>query len=84
MARTDNTATSSDDDARSTRRLLERLTAATKRRRRLSRGTPEHSRALDTEQRLADGIWRRVSVRGPFADAVVAINGLRRPGPDRS
>ena len=62
MTHTDEPMSGSDDEVRSARLLLERLTTAIKRRRRLGRGTLEYARALEAEERLAHGIWHRVSV----------------------
>jgi hypothetical protein len=59
------TTTRPDDDVSSMRRLLEKLTAAVRHRRRLTPGSPEYSTALEAEERLVDGIWRGVSVGAP-------------------
>ena len=61
MATEDDPLSRADDEVRSMRRLLERLVAATGRRRRLGRDTPAYARALEVEERLADGIWRRMA-----------------------
>jgi hypothetical protein len=83
MAPDDGTTSGLDDVVRSTTRLLERLTAATIRRRRLGRGTPEYARALEAEERLARGIWRGVSVGAERGEpvGVPVRHQRRRDGP---
>ena len=40
------------------RRQIAELTDASTRRHRLERGTPEYAAALETEERLANRVWR--------------------------
>jgi hypothetical protein len=54
------------------RRQVAALTDASTRRHRLERGTAEYAAALETEERLADRVWRL----GAF------LGSIRQPGPD--
>lgn len=46
-------------------RLIAALTDASTQRHRLERGTPEYAVALETEERLADDVWRLGASLGP-------------------
>ena len=50
------------------RRLIAALTDASAQRHRLERGTAEYDAALDTEERLADHVWRLGASLGPSGD----------------
>lgn len=48
------------------RRQVAALTEATSERHRLERGTAAYAAALETEERLADGVWRLGATLGPY------------------
>jgi hypothetical protein len=61
MGTTNGAAAKADfDQLAATRRETKELTDAWKRRHELRRGTPEYAAALETEERLAGRIWRRL------------------------
>ncbi len=53
------------DQLAETRREIKQLTDAWLRRHQLRRDTPEYAAALETEERLVSGIWRRLRADSP-------------------
>jgi hypothetical protein len=61
------------------RRLVAALTDASTRRHRLERGTAEYDAALETEERLADDVWRLGASLGPPGEPSVVQERPNKP-----
>jgi len=73
----------SDSDAspvEEIRRQIAALTDASTQRHRLERGTPEYELALETEERLADRVWRLGAAMQPYRGGLTARKQGRKPG----
>lgn len=62
------------------RRQVAALTDASTQRHRLQRGTPEYEAALETEERLADRVWRLGAALQPYSDGLAARPAGRKSG----
>jgi hypothetical protein len=60
------------------RRQVAALTDASTERHRLQRGTTEYDTALETEERLAERVWRLGAALRPGLDAAPPSHGSRK------